>query len=371
MKRACLLLVAVLSLLLGPVSQRAAAFHGHHHGGWGHFGGGYRHWGGWGGGYRGYGYGGWGGYRGGYGGWGYGYRPIYNNYYNYGFGYRGIGLGLGLGYGGYGLGYSGYGLGYGGYYGGYAPYYYSSGYYNASPYFYNQSPYFYNSYYGYPSCSYTTPSINYYATAPVVNVTRIVVRKADPPAPGVDPPAPAPAAAKATLVRSSTITDRSKARQQIKLGNAAFLAGRYTDALTRYRNAAEAAPDYAEAHYRKGHAYIASGKYELAAASFRRGLNLEPSANREGFRLNDLYGEKSAAKGVHLENLAAAALMREDVADNYFLLGLMLRFDGEHERAEKFLAKAAALSPSMRTAVAKFLPDTTERPVSLESGDDI
>src|SRR6186997_2387176 len=60
MKRACLLLVAALGLLLGPVSQRAEAFHGHHgggfghHGGWGHFGGGggYRHWGGgWGGGY--------------------------------------------------------------------------------------------------------------------------------------------------------------------------------------------------------------------------------------------------------------------------------------------------------------------------------
>jgi tetratricopeptide (TPR) repeat protein len=212
-----------------------------------------------------------------------------------------------------------------------------------------------------------------------VNVTRIVVRKsappapaADPPAPGVDRPAPAPVAApRATLVRSSTITDRSKARQQIKLGNAAFLAGRYSDALTRYRNATEAAPDYAEAYYRKGHAYIASGKYELAAAAFRRGLELEPAANREGFRLDDLYGEKSVAKGVHLENLAAAALMRADVADNYFLLGLMLRFDGEHERAEKFLAKAAALSPAMRTAVARFVPEMAERPVSLESGDEI
>jgi tetratricopeptide (TPR) repeat protein len=354
MKRICLLLIAALGLLLGPAPPRAEAFHGHHHhgGGWGHFGGGYRHWGG--------GYGGWG--RG-YGGWGGGYG--YRSFYGGGFGYRPYyGLGIGLGYGGLGLGYGSYG--YGGY-GGYYPSYY----YNSSPYFYNQSPYFYNSYYSYPSCSYTTPSINYYA-APAITVTRIVVRKAAPPAPAIAPPAPAPVAApRATIVRSSTITDRSKARQQIKLGNAAFLAGRYADALTRYRNAAEAAPDYAEAHYRKGHAYIANGKYELAAAAFRRGLDLEPAARREGFQLDDLYGAKSAAKGVHLENLAAAALMREDVADNYFLLGLMLRFNGEHERAEKFLAKATALSPAMRTAVAALLPDARLHPVSLEIGDEI
>lgn len=63
--------------------------------------------------------------------------------------------------------------------------------------------------------------------------------------------------------------------------------------------------------------------------------------------------------------------MREDVADNYFLLGLMLRFDGENERAEKFLAKAVSLSPAMRTAVVALLPDTKARPVSLDVGDEI
>jgi tetratricopeptide (TPR) repeat protein len=369
MKRAALLIVAVVSLLLALPAEQAEAFHGHHHGGWG--GGGFHH-GGWGGGYRHWG-GGWGGYGGWGRGWGgYGYRSYYG-----GFGYRPYyGIGLGLGFGGYGLGYGGYGLGYGGYglggyYGGYYPsYYYSSPYYGSSSYFYGQSPYFYNSYYGYPSCSYTVPSINYYATTPVVNVTKIVVRKAAPPAPAAAPPAPAAAPRATTLVRSS-ITDRSRARQQIKLGDAAFLAGHYADALSRYRNATETAADYAEAHYRKGHAYVAVGKYDLAAASFRRGLELEPAARREGFRLDNLYGVKSKAKVVHLENLAAAALMREDVADNYFLLGLMLRFDGENERAERFLAKAASLSPAMRTAVVAILPDAKERPVSLPLGDEI
>ena len=346
MKRAALLIVFVLGLLIGPaMQQRAEAFHwhrhgwGHHHHGWGHFG--YRHWGG----YRGWGgYGGWG-----YGG-GWGYRPYYSSFYRPYYGVR-----LSVGWGGY------YPASY------FWNPYYTSPYYYASPYFYGQSPYYDNSYYyGFPSCNYTVPSINYYAT-PSVNVTRIVVRKADPPAPAVDPAAPAPRAA---VVRSS-ITDRSRARQHIKLGDAAFLAGRYSDALSRYRNAAETATDYAEAHYRKGHAYVAVGKYDLAAASFRRGLELEPAARREGFRTSDLYGAESKAKTVHLENLAAAALMREDVADNYFLLGLMLRFDGEHDRAAKFLAKAVSLSPAMRSTLVALLPDAKERPVSIEVGDEI
>jgi len=354
MKRAALLVMVVLSLVLVPAMQETAeAFHGHH--GWGHFG--HRHWGGWGGGWGGYrgwsGYGGWGvGYRSYYG--GFGYRPFYSFYRPY------YGIGIGVGYGG--LGY-----GWGGYYGGYYPAYYYSN--PGASYFYGQTPYYYNSFYGYPSCSYSAPAINYYAT-PVVNVTRIVVRKSDPPAPAVDP-APAPVAApRATVVRS-TIPDRSRARQQMKLGDAAFLAGRYSDALNRYRHAVDAAGDYAEAHYRRGHAYVAVGKYDLAAAAFRRALELDPAARRDGFRLNDIYGAESKAKMVHLENLAAAALMREEDANNYFLLGLMLRFDGESDRAEKFLAKAAALSATMRASIAALRSEPVERTVSLPLGDEI
>lgn len=324
MKRACLLIVATLALLLGPALQTAEA-HGRH-GGWGRFGGGaaYRHWGGgWGGGYRSIGFGSYG-FRS----YGFGYRPAFGisvGYQPFNTFYRPF---YGVPFGSWG--YGGYGYGFGGYYGGYYPVHYSLPYYNSSIYFYNQSPGFYNSYYAYPTCYYSA-----YYTPPVVNVTRIVVRKAA---------EPAPVAAEGKIVRSSTITDRSRARQLIKLGDAAFLAGRYPDALNRYRSAAETAPDYAEAHYRKGHAYVANARYELAADSFRRGLDLEPDARRDGFRLDDLYGDKSAAKGVHLENLAAAALMAEDVADNYFLLGLMLRFNGEEERAEKFFTKAITLA---------------------------
>lgn len=373
MKRICLLVIVAISML-GPAVLSADAFHGHgghrgghhghhHHGGWGHFGGGggYRHWGGHHGGWGGHRHFGYVGHRTFYGS-GFGYRPFYG--YGYAVGYRpfyGVGFGYGLG-----------GYGYGGSAGYYYPAYYSDPYlYNYSqPYFYNQSPYFYNSSYGYPTCFRT----------PVINVSSLVViRKPASLVPAAGAPSPAMgtiAVPKRAVIRSSTVAGRSKARQQVKLGDAAFLAGRYVDALTRYRTASEAAPDNADAHFRKGHAYIANGKYELAATSFRRGLELDPTANLAGFRLGDLYGVDSVAKGVHLENLAAAALMDEDSADSYLLLGLMLRFDGESDRAEKFFAKAAALSPEVGKSVAAFLPakplvaEFKETPVSLALGDE-
>lgn len=343
MKRAGLLIVALFILLCGPIAERVEAH------GWRHFGGGgaYRHWGG----YRGYGWGHhhhhWHGYRGvGYGS-GWGYRP----YYGYGWGYRPY--------------YSfyrpviGIGVGFGGYYGGYNTFYANPYYYYSTPLYYGQSYDFYNPWpvtYGYPSCSYSSP---------VINVTKIVVRKAD-----VAPAAPVAIEPKGTVVRSSTIDTRSRARALVRLGDAAFREGRYVDALTRYRTAAETAPDDAEAQFRKGHAYIANGKFDQAAIAFRNALALEPAARRGGFRLDDLYGAKSAAKGVHLENLAAAALMHEDSADSYFLLGLMLRFEGEHDRAEKFFAKAASLSPETRRSLARLLPAAAEEHVSLDLGRD-
>jgi hypothetical protein len=115
---------------------------------------------------------------------------------------------------------------------------------------------------------------------------------------------------------------------------------------------------------------LANGQYSLAAMAFRRALQLEATARRDAFQLDDLYGVGSAAKGTHIENLAAAALT-DDSADAYFLLGLMLRFDGQPARAEKFFAKAASLSPETRKAVASLLPVEMTEPVSLEIGDEI
>lgn len=377
MKAVASLWLAALLLLLLPTDAKAGHRH-HHHGGHHHFHGGfggghaYRHWGG-------FGHRPWGGVS-----LSIGFRPRY-------YGLGGYGLG-GYGYRGYGYG----NYGWGGYYGSpfglgssyssfYQPVVYRSFYSGPAwstydvygpPYYYYQSPtYYYGPTYTYPVQGYVP--WNGFGSQPSVNVTNIVVRRKFPePRTVVEHPEAferrGMVKETSTLVGTTSIGDQTRARRLIRLGDEAFRADRYIDALNHYRNATEAAPRFAEGHFRKGHAYLANGQHAAAANAFRKALQLEPTAQREAFRLDDLYGIGSKAKTIHLESLAAAGLTNKDSADVYFLLGLMLRFDGHATRAEKFFVHAAALSPETRTALARLLPvEAEERVVSYTEGDEI
>ncbi len=256
---------------------------------------------------------------------------------------------FGYGYGGYGYGYNAF----------YTPAYYYSvpGYYSYPAYYYYSPGVYYSPNYCYPA---------WYGSAPTININNVIVRRSEP---ALKDPVDKP------VVERSSVEAIARARAHIRLGDASFADGRYVDALTRYRAAAESAPNYAEAHFRKGHAYLGHGNFELASASFRKALALDPAAARPGFTLATLYGKDSVAHGVHLENLAAAALIDESSPDAYFLLGLMLRFSGDSARAEKFFAKAASLAPEIAPLLARFETKppaaTDEVPVSLELGDEI
>ena len=52
-----------------------------------------------------------------------------------------------------------------------------------------------------------------------------------------------------------------------------------------------------------------------------------------------------AQKTEHLDSLAAAAMAKPDDGSLLFALGVMLHFDGQADRAQKFFAKASNLSP--------------------------
>jgi tetratricopeptide (TPR) repeat protein len=134
----------------------------------------------------------------------------------------------------------------------------------------------------------------------------------------------------------------------IALGDAAFREGRFVDALTRYREAANRSPNYAEAWFRKGHAYLANGQYQLAANAFREGYKIEPDGTRDGFRLKNIYSKDEVFKR-HLESLAAVALSDSRNADSHYLLGVLLRYNGESERAAKFFAAAAKIESEFRS----------------------
>lgn len=169
---------------------------------------------------------------------------------------------------------------------------------------------------------------------------------------GVDP-APAPAAQPAPRVRRaidagddvqvppSDARARLKAWRLIDQGDVEFVARRFAQALSRYREAATAARDLGEAQFRQGFALIAVGRYADAVKAFQRGLRLDPDWPESEFRLDDLYGVNKPAKLEHLDALRKAVAAHPHDADLLFLLGVCLYFDGQMDAAAPFLRRAA------------------------------
>ncbi|HEX5443504.1 MAG TPA: tetratricopeptide repeat protein [Pirellulales bacterium] len=153
---------------------------------------------------------------------------------------------------------------------------------------------------------------------------------------GVEDVGPRPA------VRTSNASSLARARRFLQFGDERFGAQEFSFALDRYKKAAHAAPDFAEAHSRQAMAYVALGRYAQAAAAIKRGLSFEPGWPGS-FRLDQLYGDNRLAKVQHLEELAEAASQEPDRADLMFLVGVELVCDGQPDRAQVFFQRAADL----------------------------
>ena len=149
---------------------------------------------------------------------------------------------------------------------------------------------------------------------------------------------------------------RRKAEKYLAEGDALFRVQKFHPALQRYKAAVNAAPDMAEAHWRQGHAMVATGNYDLAGGAFKRAIALSEDTKRGGFQLSDLYGTAVLTKNAHLEDLAEHALERSASSDPYFLLGVFLTYSGERERAEKFFDRAADLAGISGGHIAAFEP---------------
>jgi hypothetical protein len=116
------------------------------------------------------------------------------------------------------------------------------------------------------------------------------------------------------------------------------------------------APDLAEAHWRQGHALIATSNFQLATTAFKRAIALTDDISRGGFHLDQLYGGAALTKTAHLESLAEWALSRSDSSDPFFLLGVFLTYDRQEQRAEKFFDYASTLAGMSGGHIAVFLP---------------
>lgn len=185
---------------------------------------------------------------------------------------------------------------------------------------------------------------------------------------GAAPPEPAAAGAADPVrpdIRQSNAAARQRAGRFLEFGDNLFGQQRYHESLQRYKSAAGAAPDLAEPHFRQAQALIATSRFDLAAAAFRRGLALDDDVRRGGFQLDNLYGDAQLAKHAHLEALAQAALNRPLESDPLFLLGVFLFYDGQAERSRAFFARAAELSGPDAAHLAPFLEAMAAAPAGL------
>lgn len=155
--------------------------------------------------------------------------------------------------------------------------------------------------------------------------------------------------------RTTNADARARSQRFIVLGDGYFAKQDYADAYSRYKSAQQAAPDMSDGFLRQGFALIAMGRYDHAARSFKRGISLAPHWADSGFRLDQLYGGGGqVAKAAHLEALAQAGL-KGPGSDLMFLLGVMLYFDGQAERAKPFFVRAQELAGGDDEHIAGFL----------------
>jgi len=146
------------------------------------------------------------------------------------------------------------------------------------------------------------------------------------------------------LIGAAEAKALATAQKYIGYGDTHFQNEKYADAYIRYRRAVREAPDLPDGYFREGYALVAQGKYELAARAFKQGLALDPAWPGSGFSSRQLYGNNDTAMKAHVEALAAAAEKAPDDPDPMFLLGVLLHFDGQPNRAELFFGQATRLN---------------------------
>ena len=175
-------------------------------------------------------------------------------------------------------------------------------------------------------------------------------------------PKAAPPAAEEEITRRvaalkpSTDAGRLHSDELIAAGDREFVAQQFRRAAAKYRDAIAKAPDYPPAHLRAGHAYIATGDYELAVTYLAMGFELSKTIERPDFSLTDLYRGNNVAKDQHFEALADAVLRQPEDGSLLFLTGITLHYDGHPLQARDYFRRAAAIPGRHQPYAAMFVP---------------
>ena len=204
------------------------------------------------------------------------------------------------------------------------------------------------------------------AAVPFYPATRVIgysftlpATSSTPAASRVAPPAPQPSDDAPAVPRKPNATNaeqKARAGRFIGFGDSQFEQQKYLAALGRYKTAMATAPDLPESYLRMAFARVAIGQYEEAAKAYRRGLAVQSNWRGSPLRLDDLYGPAPLSKNAHTERLARAVEQNPFDAELLFVLGLQLFFDGQRDRGQVFLTRAAQLGANETGLLNDFLP---------------
>lgn len=155
--------------------------------------------------------------------------------------------------------------------------------------------------------------------------------------------------------KPSTAAGRLKSLKQQVHGDEKFRKGLWGQAYTYYRSAADAAGDRGEARFRLGFCYTTIRHYSSAVREFKRGVFLDPELASSGIASAMLFGPNSEIVRTSVLN-KVAEWVREDSQDpdRWFLLGVMLHFEGD-ERARIALQTGRQLSSGNQSHFDVFL----------------
>lgn len=147
-------------------------------------------------------------------------------------------------------------------------------------------------------------------------------------------PAPQPVAESTPAARLKSI--RAQAR-----GDLWFRRQQYHHARDRYKTAVQDAGDRPEARVRLALTHAALGSYGSAVRELKIALQLNPALPSVGESLDDLFGPDNQMAKLSLIS-RVSAWVRQDLRDpdRLFLLGALLYFNGDAEKAMPLLEAA-------------------------------
>jgi hypothetical protein len=156
-------------------------------------------------------------------------------------------------------------------------------------------------------------------------------------------------------LRRSDQAGRTKAQRIMTAGDQYFQKRDFRRAAAKYRAALNAAPDLPALHLRQSLIGVATKNYDAAVNDLMVSLEISKGPNRADLRLSDLYqGRVEGEKGTHLNDLSDEALQHPDDGSLLLLVGAMLFFDGQADRAQVFLNSAAEAAGIQRDYAVMF-----------------